>query len=136
MPYIINLSEAVLIAVHAMAAVAAKKDGHLSTREIGAILKSSESHIAKVMQRLVRGGLLNSSRGPDGGFALRKKPEEISILDIFNVIEGEYKAGGCSFRRDRCIFKNCLFEDKIRRVEEDFIEFMRNKTLDKCLGEQ
>jgi len=44
--------------------------------------------LAKILQQLARKGLLRSSKGPTGGFVLRRKPEEISLMDIVQSLDG------------------------------------------------
>ena len=44
------------------------------------------SYLAKVMRSLVRGGLVTSTLGRDGGYALRKDPAQITLLQIYEVM--------------------------------------------------
>src|SRR5947209_20610647 len=44
--------------------------------------------LAKILQQLARQGLLRSSKGPTGGFALRHAPAEITLLQIVDSIDG------------------------------------------------
>src|SRR5260370_1496438 len=44
--------------------------------------------LAKILQQLARKGLLRSSKGPTGGFALRVDPTEIRLLDIVEALDG------------------------------------------------
>jgi Rrf2 family protein len=44
-------------------------------------------YIAKVFQCLVRGGVLESQRGPNGGFAFKRPPETISLFEIIQIID-------------------------------------------------
>lgn len=129
MAKIINLSEAVLIAFHAMAVVAGGAGRPVTSGGIAGRILASENHIAKVMQRLVKGGLLDSRRGPAGGFTLSREPEGITLLDIFRVIEGEGRNGGCPFRHKQCVFSGCVLEDAVNRIEEDFRKYLERRTL-------
>ncbi len=131
----IHISQASLIAIHAMVVAAQKKKEPVSANEIALLIQSSGNHISKVMQRLVRGGLLNSTRGPGGGFTLKKKPGEISLLDILRAVEGTESAGECPFRRKQCVFNGCIFGDFINDTEKAFRKFMSEKTLDDFLKE-
>jgi DNA-binding IscR family transcriptional regulator len=45
--------------------------------------------LPKVLQRLAQVGFLSSTRGPNGGFVLRKKPADINLLQIYEAIEGK-----------------------------------------------
>jgi Rrf2 family protein len=44
--------------------------------------------LAKILQQLARKGLLRSSKGPTGGFALRVDAEDIRLLDIVEALDG------------------------------------------------
>lgn len=57
---------------------------HLSRR-----LGVSDSYLKKITRRLVLAGLIQSNFGKKGGLTMNRKPEKISLLDIFNAIEGE-----------------------------------------------
>lgn len=46
------------------------------------------NHLVKILQQLVRCGVLLSERGPRGGFRLARQPGEISVLDIVQGIDG------------------------------------------------
>src|SRR3974377_2148220 len=51
--------------------------------------EESPAHfLAKILQQLARKGLLRSSKGPTGGFALRVDPGEIRLLDIVEALDG------------------------------------------------
>ena len=45
-------------------------------------------YLLKILQQLVRGGVLRSKRGPRGGFTLARPAEEISILEIIESVDG------------------------------------------------
>jgi len=44
--------------------------------------------LAKILQQLARKGFLRSSKGPTGGFALRRAPDDITLLEIVDAIDG------------------------------------------------
>lgn len=49
--------------------------------------KTPVRYASRVLQLLVEGGLATSQRGPTGGFALSRPPEEITLLDVVQAIE-------------------------------------------------
>ncbi|MCO7175858.1 RrF2 family transcriptional regulator [Sporolactobacillus kofuensis] len=55
-------------------------------------LKVSDSFLKKIVRRLVVAGLVESSASKEGGFSLAKSPSEITMLDIFEAIEGKQSA--------------------------------------------
>src|SRR5262245_18799284 len=61
-----------------------------------------EKHLAKIFQALVKAGILTSSRGVNGGFALTKPADQISPLDIIQVLDGPIQEGGCLLLNEPC----------------------------------
>ena len=76
MQKVLNISEAYSLALHSLALLASDNGRSLTTHQIASTLGASEAHLSKVMQRLTKAGFLNSSRGPGGGFALKKPPDK------------------------------------------------------------
>ena len=95
MASITHVSEAVSIGLHTMVLLAKTEKDRLIAREIAATLSISEHHLQKVHQRLKRAGLLRSVRGPGGGVTLALEPSAISMLDIFEAIEGKFVPRTC-----------------------------------------
>jgi Rrf2 family protein len=54
-----------------------------------------EQFLAKILQTLVRSGLVASQRGSSGGFSLRRLPAEITLLDVIAAIEGPLFLNRC-----------------------------------------
>jgi len=52
-------------------------------------LTISKSFLAKILQSLAKKGILKSYKGAKGGFALDKKPKEISMLEVMATVEGK-----------------------------------------------
>jgi Rrf2 family protein len=58
--------------------------------------------LAKILQQLARKGLLRSSKGPTGGFALRVEPGEIRLLDIVEALDGLAPYQQCASGLSEC----------------------------------
>ena len=99
---ILNISEAASIAIHAAVAMAGRPERLRSARELAAALDVSLAHLAKVMQRLAKAGIVRSERGPSGGFALDKPPESVSLLDIYEAVEGTFEGRDCLLSNRIC----------------------------------
>ena len=124
-----HLSEAASLAVHSLGIVALESGKLHTVRELAGKLNASEAHLAKVMQRLVKTGLVESHRGPSGGFALTKKPEEITLNNIFSAIEGEETTECCPLMKDGCSFNHCIFSGILLRFQNEFKNYIMNHTL-------
>ena len=64
------------------------RDSMTSIRELAAKLDIPYHFLAKILQSLATKGILNSQRGPAGGFALSKPPEEINLISVVEAIDG------------------------------------------------
>ncbi|MDP8267425.1 MAG: Rrf2 family transcriptional regulator [Candidatus Tenebribacter davisii] len=128
---LVNVSEGSYLALHGLAYIAQKFPERVSVKKLAEILQASEAHLAKVFQKLSKADLVSSSRGPAGGFELSKAPEEISFLQILEVIEGEVKLGDCPFGKPHCAFTNCIFNHELNRISKDIYDTFNNMKLSK-----
>jgi Rrf2 family protein len=128
MSKIFTLSEAASIAIHGMVLIA-RTDGGINAVKIAEQTGLSKNHISKVLQRLVKNDLLKSVRGPLGGFSLKKRPEDISLLNIYETVEGSLDVTDCPFNYDICAFDKCMMGNIINRMTLDFRTYLKNQTL-------
>jgi Rrf2 family protein len=125
---IIHFSEAATIGIHALV-VLARENKSMNAIELSERIGPSKFHIGKVLQRLVKDGLLNSSRGPTGGFSIRKDPAEISIYDVYRSIEGEIDYGSCPYEDKICPFNKCIRDNIIKKMSLDFVAYLKENTI-------
>jgi Rrf2 family protein len=92
-------------------------DGSASAREIAEQYEIPLELMAKVLQRLVRHGLLTSHQGTRGGYHLARGPERISVADVIQAIEGPVTVTACSVEDERCDqYSTCNVRDPLWRV--------------------
>ena len=88
--------------------------GPVQIQDISRRQQISPRYLEQIFQNLKRAGLLKSKRGPQGGYALSRKPEEITVLDILNAAEQDVLlvdcAGVTTKKRKRKL--ECPFEGK------------------------
>ncbi len=130
----LKLSEAASLALHTMVLLAGFPDKQVSARKIASELDVSEAHLAKVLQRLARHGLLNSARGPKGGFSLARSYSNISLLDIYESVEGPMADDHC-FRTIRaCNGKRCIFGGLLVDVSKQVRDYLAKTRLPDLAG--
>ena len=132
MAKIFSMSEAASIAIHSMVLIARNAEG-INAVKIAEQTGSSKNHISKVAQRLVKNDLLKSVRGPAGGFTLKKSPEDITLLDIFESIEGPLEITDCPLSNEVCHFDQCLMGNVVNKMTLEFKKFLKNQTLQKYI---
>jgi Rrf2 family transcriptional regulator, nitric oxide-sensitive transcriptional repressor len=72
-----------------------KKETLVGSKELAQRVKVPVSYLPKLMQNLVKVGIVDSKRGVGGGFSLRKSPDEITILDVVNAVDPIKRIVGC-----------------------------------------
>ncbi|QIT49240.1 Rrf2 family transcriptional regulator [Streptomyces antibioticus] len=61
----------------------------------------SPTYLAKQLQALSRAGLIRSVQGKSGGYALTRAPEQITVLDVVDAVDGPGSAFVCTEIRQR-----------------------------------
>jgi Rrf2 family protein len=78
--------------------------------------------MAKVLQRLVRQGLLQSTQGTRGGYALSRPSKSISVADVIQAVDGPLTVTACSDTDHSCDqYSKCSIRDPLWRVKDRII---------------
>lgn len=108
MIHILRISYAASLAFHASVLLARFPGKPLSVGFIASVLKVSEAHLSKVMQRLSKAVLVKSVRGPKGGYQSDSDPEKTTLLDVFEAIEGPLPQNECLLGTPICLGDSCV----------------------------
>jgi Rrf2 family protein len=91
--YLMKLSRTVSYAVRATLQLAQlSQQGPVPCSRLAADGKMPERFLLQILRNLVTHGILRSTRGVDGGYALVKPADQISLLEVIEAIEGPYDA--------------------------------------------
>lgn len=104
-------------------------DQVVSTPEIASDLKVSEAHLSKVLQRLTRVGLVKSIRGPRGGFRLLQSHNEITLLDVYEAIEGRLQSTNCLLNTRSCNGERCILGILLESVNRQIRDYLAGTRL-------
>jgi Rrf2 family protein len=75
------------IAVHMMAGLGYLPDRHLTSAILAASVNTSPSFVRRVLAKLSKAGLVRTSTGKSGACWIARKPETISLLDIYRAVD-------------------------------------------------
>jgi Rrf2 family protein len=128
MAKIVSYSEAASIGMHGMVLVA-RAGETINVQKIAEITGSSRHHVAKIMQRLVKEGFLKSNRGPSGGFKLNIEPNRITLLEIYEAIEGQVNVLSCPHDKQVCPFGKCILGTVVTKMTQTFRDHLSTQTL-------
>ncbi len=126
MTKILNISEALTIAIHSMGLIG-HSERPMNAKNIAEITGFSKNHISKVLQQLAKNGYLISIRGPKGGYQIKDNPEDINLLEIYKLFEGDIKTDYCKHECEKCPFEKCVFDGITQKLTSQFEEYLVNK---------
>jgi len=92
------------------------------------------SFLAKIISQLSIAGLIHTSRGARGGVALAKDPEDISLLDVVEAIDGPIYLNECTHDPNVCSFgDNCPIHEVWCQAKAELVEKLRASTFDQLI---
>jgi Rrf2 family protein len=110
-----------------------KKSGELtSAREISSQYSIPLDTTAKILQKLTSTSVLVSLQGPKGGYSFNKSVNEVSYLDIFQIIEGKSEVVDC----EPCqINSTCNISTPLKNLNKYLIQYFNGLTLRELFDE-
>ena len=106
------------------------KGERVATSEIAKKQNIPPSFLAKIILQLSVVGLLNTSRGARGGVALARDPEDISLLEVIEAIEGPIQLSTCVGQEGVCPFEaHCPVQIVWCEAQNELIAKLKNTTL-------
>jgi Rrf2 family protein len=89
--------------IHSMLMLVGPLEHRASSRDLADLQDLPPTVIAKVFPRLEKAGLVSATGGINGGYRLARLPEDISVLDMVDAIEGGRRLFDCKEVRARCV---------------------------------
>lgn len=92
--------------------------------------------MAKVLQKLARGGIVMAHHGSSGGYTLARDPTRITALDAIHAIEGPLFITSCVTHRGSCEQTNtCIVREPLRRVNDSILDVLNKVTISQMTDE-
>lgn len=112
-----------------------EKDSRIGIKKISEDLQLSSPFLGKILQNLVKQKLLVSTKGPNGGFALAKEPESITLWDIVTKVDGEEFFTNCLITLEPCQTHDpskplCPVHSQYTKLRNDISSFYKDTTLE------
>jgi Rrf2 family protein len=122
------ITEATSIAIHLCVRLTQTGEKFYSTRKVAEEFDLSVHHLAKVVQKLVKAGILESSRGGQGGVRLLKPKEDLSVLELAMAV-AELEKGGCLLIPTICTGCKCSFGKWMAEMNENIKNILQQTTI-------
>lgn len=114
-------------AVRAVYYLAKLKPGvKATTRNIAAEQDIPPSFLAKIIAQLTVVELLKTTRGVHGGVSLARAPEDISLLDVVEAIDGPILVNSCAIHDYECSIENCGVRSVWIDAQSDLVNRLKN----------
>jgi Rrf2 family protein len=113
-------SKATNYALHTMLFLAMNTHNKLvGVQELAEKQKVSPTYLSKILTKLVKEGMINSTSGVNGGYSLSQNWNEISFLDIIHAIEGKSSLFDCCLDSpSECAIKKIMLSAEGKMEEE------------------
>jgi Rrf2 family protein len=139
-------------ALHTLIHLAHRERGHnVGIKELSTFLGVSESYLSKIMSKLRQDGIVRAVTGASGGYELARPADQITFLEVIQVIEGRqhlYECFNMNAQRHRLFFeaealeqdnshhlgnKNCLVKKVMDGAELHMQQYLQQHTIQSVL---
>lgn len=131
MQHVLRISRKIDYGLRAMIYLASiPSDSVIPFREIARQMDVPEDFLAKILKTLVDQGLVRSTRGPHGGYALARAAVDVSFLDVIEAVEGPVALNVCLDGEDACGHSTaCTMVQVWRQGQERMLDVYRQAKL-------
>ncbi len=109
--------------------------GRVPTYEIAKRQGIPEPFLAKIVAELSEQGIVDSKRGMHGGVRLARPPEEISVFDVVNALDGPFSFAPCLRDPGFCALQgNCAMEEALKGAQQAMADYLKGITFAQILA--
>lgn len=101
-----------------------------SIREIAEFINENEHTVGKLLQKLVKAEIINSIKGPNGGFYITARQKNQRIINIVEAIDGKEVFNQCGLGLSQCSgTRPCPIHNDFKPVRELFKKMCNEKRI-------
>ena len=124
-------------ALRAVVWLSANSDnGPVGNQRISAATQVPATYLAKILQELVKAGLVSSRRGAGGGFELACDASETTVYDVVNAVDPIDRFTDCPLKLATHSKKRCRMHASMDEAVEQVIEVLSNHTIEDLLHDK
>src|SRR5882672_1580781 len=102
------------------------QDGACSAKDVAEAYGIPQEALAKILQRLVKAGLLHSQHGTNGGYTLARDAANITAFEVIRAIDGPLFITSCVTVRGECDQTDrCTIREPLRKVNESIEQVLK-----------
>ena len=123
-------------AIRALLSLAGAKGAFLSARAISLEQDIPYQFLRRLLQEMIRHGLVSSKEGAAGCFRLARDPDTIGVTELIGIFQGPVRVSECMFRKQICANRaRCVLRHEIMRIEKVVQQEFEKVTIGKLLGD-
>lgn len=104
------------IAIHLLAGLGYLKDQNMCSGDLASSVNANASFVRRVMSKLSKAGLVNTTTGKGGACSLARKPTDISLLDIYRAVEAPSAFAIHGYESKKACPVSCNIKPTLERV--------------------
>lgn len=122
-----------LMAVHYIAAH--DDEGAVSAKRIADEFGIPRALLAKILQRLAKQRLIVSQNGPKGGYALARRPRELTVGQVVRALEGPINIVSCLEDSDCPQMERCNLRRPVQKIQAAISQLLDTMSLAELVGD-
>ncbi len=124
-------------AIRAVVELARHGGDRVSAETLSRDLELPENYLSKTLHALAQDGLLDSNRGPGGGYRLAVPAEELPLIRVIESFETLDASEECVLGREECSEENpCPVHSEWKEVAAPIVKFFRRTTVGEAAGDE
>jgi Rrf2 family transcriptional regulator, iron-sulfur cluster assembly transcription factor len=106
----------------------------IGIKKISKDLNIPTPFLGKILQILAKHKILSSTKGPHGGFGLGKKTDEIKLIDVVDIIDGQDIFKKCLIRLEDCSeTEPCSMHLKYSEIRSNLLRLFQNQSISELI---
>lgn len=107
---------------------------NISIKEIAKEQGIPAQYLSKIMQLLVKKNIVESMKGPNGGFILKKNPNKLTLFEIIEIIDGTDIFDKCGMGLKKCLDKEpCPIHSEYKLVKAKIKKILKEKSVNQLV---
>lgn len=108
-----------------------RHDRKVSLKDVTKAIESPEAYTSKILQQLSRSKIINSDKGPTGGFSMNKQElDKVKLSTIVSAIDGDEIYKGCGLGLKKCNEKKpCPVHNQFKLIRDELKKMLETTTI-------
>src|SRR5260370_38033405 len=104
----------------------------IGVQRLAELQKLSPTYLSKILTKLVKAGMIESSPGINGGYTLTRNKADLSFLEVIHAIEGTASLFHCDYGEDH---QGCLIQGVMTHAEQQIAAYLKERQLVELVGQ-